>query len=383
VADGVTNVLYYITKELAKRGHEVHVYASNMLDLHGKDSIKAADRVVNGVDVSYLRSLWRYKTFIVTPSVLPLLSKNLTGFDIIHIHDCRCFQGISTYLFAEAESMPYVLQPHGSYLSSSQGSFNINLARSALDKLVSDRIFRNAAKVIALTNAEAYEYSCAGVPKEKIAIVPNGIDLSEYANLPSEGFFKKKFGLDENEKIILYLGRIHKIKGIDILVRAFSNVVKKLDDAKLVIAGPDDGYLRETVALVNALKVEKRVVFAGPLYGRDKLEAYVDADVYVLPSRYETFPMSILEALACGTPTILTENCGISEDFKDGAGLVVKPDSDHLSEALIEMLMSRAKQKVFRKNRSTLPERFSISGTVSRLERVYEGIEKRPRRILS
>lgn len=382
MADGVTNVLYYITKELAKRGHEVQVYASNMLDLHGRNSIKAADRVVNGVEVTYLRSLWRYKTFIITPSMFPLLSKNLTNFDIIHIHDCRCFQGISTYLFAGAKAIPYVLQPHGSYLSSSQGSFTINFARSTLDKLVSDRIFKNAAKVIALTDAEAYEYSNIGVPKEKIAIVPNGIDLSEYANLPTKGFFKKKLGLDENEKIILYLGRIHRIKGVDILVRAFANVVKKVGNVKLAIVGPDDGYLCETEALTRALKIEENVLFAGPLYGRDKLEAYVDADVYVLPSRYETFPMTVLEALACGTPTILTENCGISEYFKDEAGLIVKPDSDHLSEALIEMLMSQAKQKVYRKNRLTLLERFNISETVSRLEKVYEGIEKRPARIL-
>jgi len=372
VADGVTNVLYYITKELAKRGHEVHVYASNMLDLHGRDSIEAADRVVNGVKVTYLRSLWRYKTFIVTPSMFPLLSKNLANFDIIHIHDCRCFQGISTYLFAGAKSIPYILQPHGSYLSSSQGSFSIDFARSALDKLVSDRIFENAAKVIALTDAEAYEYSCAGVPKEKIAIVPNGIDLSEYANLPPRGHFRKKTGLAENDRIVLYLGRIHKIKGIDILVRAFSHVVKKLDDAKLVIAGPDDGYLRETVALIKALKIERYVIFAGPLYGRDKLEAYVDADLYVLPSRYETFPISILEAVACGTPTILTENCEISGYSRDKAGLTVKPDSFHLSEALLEMLMSQEKQEIFRRNCKTFSERFSISRAASELEKIYE-----------
>ena len=99
-----------------------------------------------------------------------------------------------------------------------------------------------------------------GVPEEKIAIIPNGIDLSEYASLPPEGSFKKKFGIKEKEKIVLYLGRIHKIKGIDILVKAFANVIKKLDSVRLVVVGPDDGYLSELQALIKALRIEDNVL---------------------------------------------------------------------------------------------------------------------------
>jgi len=171
---------------------------------------------------------------------------------------------------------------------------------------------------------------------------------------------------------VLFLGRIHKIKGIDILVKAFAKLIDKLDGVRLVIVGPDDGYLGELEALIKALKIEDSVLISGPLYGRDKLEAYVDAYVYVLPSRYETFPMSILEAVACGTPLILTENCGIAEYFRDKAGLVVKTDSHSLQEALLEMLMDREKQKTFRENCKTVIQKFNISETVSKLEKVYE-----------
>jgi len=101
---------------------------------------------------------------------------------------------------------------------------------------------------------------------------------------------------------VLYLGRIRRIKGVDILVKAFANIIEKLKDVRLVVVGPDDGYLGELVALINALKMEDNVLITCPLYGRDKLEAYVDAKVYVLPSRYETFPMSLLEAYACAKP---------------------------------------------------------------------------------
>lgn len=170
---------------------------------------------------------------------------------------------------------------------------------------------------------------------------------------------------------MLYLGRIHRIKGIDILVKAFAGVIEKLDDVRLVVVGPDDGYLGELEGLIKALKIEDNVLISGPLYGRHKLEAYIDADVYVLPSRYEIWGMTVLEAIACGTPVILTENCGIAEYFKDKVGLVVKPDSKHLGEALLEMLLDWERQNAFRENCKTVAEEFNISKTVSSLEKVY------------
>jgi len=232
--------------------------------------------------------------------------------------------------------------------------------------------FKKPSKIVALSRMEAEQYRGMGVPEEKIAIIPNGIDLAEYADLPPKGSFKKRFDMDEDEKIVLYLGRIHRIEGIDILVKAFADVVEELDDVRLVIVGPDDGYLGELEALIKALKIEDNVLITGPLYDKDKLEAYVDADAYVLPSRYETFPMTVLEAVACGTPIILSENCGIAEYFKDKVGLVVKPDSSHIQEALLEMLLNQKRQNIFRENYKTVIEKFNISNTVSKLEICYE-----------
>ena len=118
------------------------------------------------------------------------------------------------------------------------------------------------------------------------------------------------------------------------------------------------------------------MLITGPLYGRDKLEANVDTDMYVLQSRYETFPMSVLEAVACGTPVILTENCGVVEYFRDKVGLAVKPDSNHLREVVLEMLLDQDKQKSFGENCKTVAERFNISKTVSKLEQVYHEVAK-------
>lgn len=244
------------------------------------------------------------------------------------------------------------------------------------DVLFGYRLLMDAARVIALNRVEAEQYKRMGVPEEKIAIIPNGIDLSEYAQLPPKGSFKKKHGIDEEEKIVLYLGRIHRIKGIDILVKAFADVVEKLDGVWLVVVGPDDGYLSQLKALTKALKIENNVLITGPLYDRDKLEAYVDANVYVLPSRYEIWGITVLEAIACGTPVILTENCVVAK-YLDKVGLIVKPDSDHLCEALLEMLLNRERQNTFRENCGATIEKFNISSTASKVEEVYEEVFKR------
>src|SRR3989304_8231886 len=108
--------------------------------------------------------------------------------------------------------IPYVFQPHGSYLSPSPVSLPKKLAKMALDKVVSDRVVRGASKVIALSQMEAEAYQRLGIPDGKIVVVPNGIDLSEYSNLPAKGSFRKKFRIREKTKMALYLGRIHETK---------------------------------------------------------------------------------------------------------------------------------------------------------------------------
>lgn len=115
--------------------------------------------------------------------------------------------------------------------------------------------------MFALSKKEVEQYKAMGVPDDKITVIPNGIDLSEYEDLPPRGKFRAKYGISEDRKIILYLGRIHKIKGIDFLIEAYANLVKnKFNDALLVIAGPDDGCLRKLQALIKALRIEDNVL---------------------------------------------------------------------------------------------------------------------------
>jgi len=245
------------------------------------------------------------------------------------------------------------------------------------DILFGNHILKNAKKIIAVTDIEKEQLKNFGISEEKIEIIPNGIDLEKYENLPSRGCFRKKFGIYEDEKIVLYLGRIHRIKRIDILVKAFADIIEDLDDVKLVIVGPDDGYLADIESLIKDLKIENNILITGPLYGMDKLEAYVDADVYVLPSSYEIWGMTIIEAMACGTPILITQNCGLADFVDNNVGVTFELDCENLKETLFEMLTNDKKLKIFREKCKEVVKTFDIKRVVKKLENVYLSIIKK------
>jgi glycosyltransferase involved in cell wall biosynthesis len=373
VADGITSVVYNVTKELAKRGHEVTVYTSDMADLHGNNSLHSGHLLINGVNVYYSKSVWRSKTFIATPSMFSVLSKNLCNYDVVHIHDCRSFQGITTYLFAKLKKVPYVFQPHGSYFSSLSDSPHTAIAKVVLDKLISGKIIRNASKIIVLSEMEGEQYKRKGVSDRKVVIVPNGISLSEYSDLPPEGYFKKKFGIQDGRKIVLYLGRIHKTKGIDFLIKTFAHLIKAMEcnNTLLVIAGPDDGYLAEAKSLATSSGISDSVLFTGFVDGKDKLAALVDADLFVTPSFYG-FPVTFLEACAVGIPIITTTLGDTLAWINGNTGFVTQPKYSDFARAA-KMIISDVElaEKFSRNCRETVGAFFSIEKVVDKLEQVY------------
>jgi len=365
---GVTNVVYHISKELVRRGHEVTVYTSTSLGLRKKMYHVNNPTSVDGIEVHAFQYTLGYYTFFITPGIITAMRKNIRKFDVIHLHDNICFQSIICHHYAKRYNIPYILQTHGS----PPRMVGERKFKWMLDIAFGSRILRDASKIIALTKTEDGQLKNIGVSEDKIEIVPNGIEISEYDNLPKRGDFRKKYAIRDDEKIILYLGRIHKIKGIDLLVNAFVDLVKELDDVRLVIVGGDSGFLSTLKKQINVLNIDDNILFTGPLYERDKLEAYVDADVYVLPSVYETFPVTVLEAMACGTPVIVTDRCGIA-NILDKVGCVVEYDKDQLRVAILKILSDEGLKRRFGDDcKKLVVEEFGWSAIIMQIEKVYK-----------
>jgi glycosyltransferase involved in cell wall biosynthesis len=369
VAGGSATAPYYLAKYLVRKGHEVFVFTSNF----GRNLAKFADEK----DLAIIESRIVLKMFnlFYTPSLRSKL-ESCNKLDIVHFHNFRTYQNYVAYNYVKRTNTPYILQARGSLPRIGKKEL-----KWVYDAFFGYRLLRGASKVIALTKVEAEQYRSMGVSEGKIAIIPNGIDLSEYTELPLKGSFKKKFNIPEDRKIILYLGRIHKIKGIDFLVRAYAYLKNevKCKDTVLVIAGPDDGFLDEVKSLVQSLGISRFVIFTGPLYGKEKLGAYVDSDIVVLPSRYETFPNVVLEAYACSKPVVASNVEAIPDIVLHGeTGLLFQAsDVKELANAIAYMLThSEEAERMGRDARRLVEEKFSIDRVVTQLEALYEKVLK-------
>lgn len=364
---GPVRACYELSKQLVQRGHEVTVVTTDVLDTSNR--IKIKNEIIDGINIKRYRNISKnlassHKIFISLGMLLDAIK--FKKFDIIHLHDYPTMQNILFHRLCKNSNIPYVIQAHGSagvYL-------NKGAIKHIFDSFWGYKILSDASSVIAVTQKEAEQYAHMGINVNKIKILPNGIDLSHYTNLPRKGTFRAKYEIDKNEFMILYLGRINQIKGIDLLIKAFTkisnNSIKKL---RLVIAGPDDGYLTQIKKLIQKKEIERQVVITGPLYDTDKLESYVDADVYVLPSNYEIFGITVLEACACGTPVIVTDRCGISDIVDGRLGVAVPYSEDKLGIAIMDILNNKKNQQLFRESgRLLVSQEFSWKRIVEQYE---------------
>ena len=367
---GVVNASYQIAKKQVENGHDVTVYTTDSCN----ERLKFENNYnvdVDGIKVFYFKNIsnaFKNKLTIDTPAgSVNYLRKTISDFDIIHIHEHRHSLAIATHRYAKRNNVPYVLQAHGSVLP----FFQKQQLKEIFDRFWGFDILHDASRVLALTEVEKEQYLKMGVSGQKIEIVPLGINLNEYGNLPDKGNFKSKYNIDENDKLILFLGRIHEIKGLDLLISAFNQIQN--ESVKLAIVGGDYGFRGELEKLINEYELGDKVLFPGVLTGQDKIEALVDCDIFVMPSRYESFTTSGLEAMACSKPIILTKNNHIHTWVNDNVGLVCEFDDEELSDCMKTLLNDDELCEKFGKSgRKLIEEKYNWNEVSKQIEGIYK-----------
>ena len=355
------------------------VCATDALRPDSNEVVPTRHQVLDGVDVNYFHSFARPGRIFLSPGMVKFIGRHLKRFDIVHLHLYRTFHNI-VFCCCNTIDKPYVLSAHGNILPTfGNPNRRVLFMRRFFDLQVGKRIVGNARKVIAISKAEADEYLQFGVEKEKIEIVPNGIDLPRYDHLPSPGQFRSKLNISENEKLILYLGRLNKSKGLDFLVSGFASLNRDVSNEglTLVIAGPNDGALEPIERLARRLGVSPRVIFPGFLSEEEKTSAYVDSDVVVNLEPGNVFGLVPLEAAACRTPVIVSKGNAISEAVREGAfGFSVEyGDTASLATTMRNLLYdSTLASKMGQNGRRFVFENYGWPKVVDRLETLYEGI---------
>lgn len=335
---GPPRVMHTYAKGLAARGHAVSVFTTDVLD-EGRRSSPPFE-VVDGVSVRRFRNVsnalaWRTKKYL--PPMLPAALVHAAGAaDVLHVTDTRTIVAASAHAAARVRHVPLVISAFGS-LPRSTGFRGA--VKDVYDVALVRPMLRRAALLFAQTSHEADLYAELGGAPEAIRLLP--LPLPPIVEPSRRGSFRARLGIAAKEPLLLFLGRLSPLKGVDELILSVAPLLS--EGAVLALVGRDDGQLVPLRARFAALFDDRRIRFAGPLYGDDRFAAYADADVFCLtPIHWEETSLASLEAAACGTAVVVTEQAELPGLTPATGGFVVPLDREAIRAAVSTALADPA-----------------------------------------
>jgi glycosyltransferase involved in cell wall biosynthesis len=325
----------------------------------------------SGIEVVYLRTWVHYRALTVNPGVIRYCKELLGSFDIVHIYGLYDLLGLCAGSRCLRRGIPYVIEPIGMFRPIIRSLW---LKRAYHLLLGGKQLVQRASSVVATSEQEKQELVAGGIAESLVIVRRNGVDVPEH--LPQPGSFRTKLNLAADVKLILFLGRLIAKKSPDLLIRAYAMWWQDAapgNSSALVLGGPDegDGFLKKLKSLSRELGLGETVKFTGPLYDQAKWEAYRDADVFVLPSQNENFGNTIAEAVACGTPVIVTDRCGIAQAVNGRAGLMVPYGSNEIKAALTKILNEDSPRQRYQRGCEEVAKELSWNQPVAQMEALY------------
>jgi glycosyltransferase involved in cell wall biosynthesis len=272
------------------------------------------------------------RRFLVPRISWKRISTLVADADVVHVTGHWSVLGALVCLAALRLGRPYVYCPAGSLRVFGRSA----PLKRFFNWMVGKRIVLGASRCLAVTALEREQFHEYGVADSEIILLANGVH-PDPDMLVDPKAFRDRYGL-EGVPLILFLGRLSPIKGPDLLLTAFEKIAAQLASTHLVFAGPDAELGEPLRARVVAAGLSDRVLFTGFLAGQDKQCALAAADLLVVPSRQEAMSLVALEAGLCGTPVLLTDQCGFDEVQSMGGGGVVSVNADELAKAMHALL---------------------------------------------
>jgi glycosyltransferase involved in cell wall biosynthesis len=277
------------------------------------------------VRVRYFRR-WPKIEYATSASLARFLAREAGRYDLVHVTSTFSFPALAAGAAARRARVPYVVSPRGSLQPWS-------LSQKGWKKrpywwLIEHRHLSRAAAIHATAEIERAAVAQL-LPGASVVVVPNGMEPVTPPPVPRAG------------RTIVFLGRLHAKKGFDVLVPALSLLARDLPDVETVVAGPDDhGEWARVEALLAKSSPRPAVRWIGPVHGPKKFELLASAATFVLSSHSENFGQAVVEALACGTPVVVSRNCPWSSVQERGAGFWVDNTAADVAKALKAVLLA-------------------------------------------
>jgi len=374
ISGGTGAYVYYLSHSLQKLGHTVHVVAR-----HSEDS----EDMIDDINVHYIKGagnvLTRYWRFARSASKkIEELNKQI-GFDVIHAN----LPLVPSFAIPKDSAKALVCAVHSTWKGEAivtkrdnPKELNPNeqmmLRFNRLLRSYEKKLMKRSDALIAVSNYTVGELTeLYGIEEEKIHVIYNGVDINKFKPRPDRAELRREFGLEEEKKVVLFVGRLYHRKGLEILLRSIPPVIQEFGDVKFAISGT--GFKKKEQSLRNLakeLKIEDYVTFLGYVPDEKLPDLYAASDIFVLPAIYENFPFAILEAQATGLPVISTKVGGIPEFLTDNEnGFLIDPgDPAQLTQRMLTLLQDpKLAKEMGRRGRILIEEKFSwrlITGQV-------------------
>jgi len=377
-AGGPVTVIRSLSKYQARSGLEVTICSTKQMrsNNRGVPIFLDNESFENGVKYLYFSYLSPLK---ISFQMAKWFQRRLRDFDIVHIHGLYRFPLTYAAYLSRKMNIAHIISPHGSLdpFLYKQSRYNLHLKR-IYECLFDVPNLHHTSAIHYTSKGEADRAAFLGLLSKPV-IVPNGIDWEHYKDLPSRGSFRNILVIDDQTPLVLFLGRINFVKGLDLLVPAFSQITKYYPEARLAIVGPDnDGYKSKVRRWCNEERITDKVFFLDQLESEKVKQAYVDSDVFVSPSYTENFGMTVLEAMACGCPVVISDQVKIWREVQeDKAGLVVRLEPGQIANAICQVLGNKeSSTKMGFRGRLAAQKRYSWPRIVEQMTQVYHRVLK-------
>jgi|GEM_PF-1425383 len=374
---GPAKLVYDTCQYFVDQGHQVTVFTSDAYDEHKRMPESLRIKKTKQLNIIYFRNIFNRLTYkyniFCAPGLFLRTIWLVPQVDVIHLHDFYTPHNLWMAIVAAILYKPYVISVHGCLEAE-------RIAQRSLFKKVflaggGRWLLQNAEKVIATSENEVAAYLDYGVKNERITFLGHGINPAEFQSKLTRDEARKSWNLPMKDIVITFLGRIHKIKGLDLLVQAISLIPSKR--VTFIIAGTDDGYLDELNKLIKKIQV-KNITLFGACFGTRKADLFKASDVFVYPSYSEGFSLGILEAGAAGLPLVITTGCHFEEVEKTGSGLVVQPNANDLAKALQRMIESPIIRRTSSQQiRKLITQKYSMATIGNTLLEIYQSVLKK------
>jgi glycosyltransferase involved in cell wall biosynthesis len=265
------------------------------------------------------------------------LRAHVGDFDLVHISEARGAHARWAFAAARAPGIPVVWSPLGTLAD----GVGIRKPYRRLYDIVhhTQRRVIDARALIAQSPHEAALFEKFGARPSQITIIGLGVDERSFRDLPARGHLRRALGIQPDEPVILFMGRLHPTKGLDVLLKSSAILKRSHPRLHVVLIGWDHGALRTVLQVTRSLGLEGAVKILPPAFEAARIQAYVDADVFaVAATTYEETSLAAMEAVACGTPCVLTRQCEVPGLEAAGGGRVTACNPESFAAGLSAVL---------------------------------------------